>query len=579
MSEAFDPLLIKIQSIADLKAVTQARNEMQALQNQVPMGTDLWKQMDTSIKAMDDSLSKVANKTLPETSEKTEDSEKQMHKLHMAMRMFGGQLGEVGHLAHAFMLGFGEIASIVVIFREIEKAVHAVREEMLFAREMGNQWSENLIKSSAAALASFKTEMEGWDTSNKHLLDANDQLTKAMENQIKLQQTLRAGVNEIKDATKALTDALRALEVTRGGATETAAQVEKMKADAKAKQEKEDREYEGKQADLGLHRARIEKMPAEAEEADKKAKDLAGGEQKEAQTRFNAAQHEKDDAEARMNTAKKAIADAQADMDILTKFKEQQAHPDDSTYFEKMRIQWSRDQIALAHGRTGVPLEDVVQQRLGQAKTDYSTKRGSFESESETTRKYTSELADINAEIAKNRAIYENREKAHYDETVKYNSELENLNSARIAQMKARDAENAELDAKILDIRIKRIAALEKEGETTPLAGPKAEELNWLYVAVQTRLKTLGETPGAEAENVSGMIVALSKEMRLSLATKTPPIPGTEAAIEGLKNEIAAWNKRDADILTPAETRIVAKFNKAMDDLTLQLQNLRGINQ
>ena len=412
MADSFDPLLIKIKSIADLKAVKDARNEMQLLQNQVPMGTELWKQLETSMKAMDDSMAKVANKTLPDLSENSEHSEKLMRQLHMATRMFGGQLGEVGHLVHAFTMGFGEIAALVITFREIAKAVQMVREEMALARDMSKEWAENIDKSSKEALASFKSEMEGWDTVRIHMFDANDELTTALENQLKLQQTIRNGINEGKDATKALNDALRALNVARGGETESQSQVEKLRADYAAKIEKEDREHKGKISDFALRSKRLDEMPHEAEEANRKAQELAAGPQTESQTRLNAAKTEEDAAKARADKAKDDVKKYQTDLDVIEEYKMKESHPENYSFVEREGISLANAAvIALRKGWSEAAVEQDVREKLARATTQFEGQKGHAEAQTLTVARYQSELDGINADIKKYRDLWENRTK------------------------------------------------------------------------------------------------------------------------------------------------------------------------
>ena len=142
MAETYNPMTIRINTIAELDAVKQTRAELQALQNQVPMGTDLWNQLQKSIDSLDGALDKVANKTLPETGDAAEGLNDHLEHLHMAARMMGMQLGELGHIFHAFSMG-GEAVGILVAvgaaFRMLSEHAKQAADQIASVKEQIRQ--------------------------------------------------------------------------------------------------------------------------------------------------------------------------------------------------------------------------------------------------------------------------------------------------------------------------------------------------------------------------------------------------------------------------------------------------------
>ena len=249
MADSFDPLLIKIQSIADLKAVQQARNEMQLLQNQVPGGTELWKQLDTSIKGMDDSLSAVANKTLPETSDGADSAEKQLHKMHMAMRLVGGQFGEMGHLAHGFIMGLGGLVAGAILLHETSKAVEELKNtiESLDTKTGAlGDWGEKIKESFCNA----QIAAAEYQASLTNILNTQNTIRQNTDEMIRQDKARQQAEKSLSDAQKDLELESIKLRAARGvispsqAAKETAEVQEKylkQEADAKSRAMEEER--------------------------------------------------------------------------------------------------------------------------------------------------------------------------------------------------------------------------------------------------------------------------------------------------------------------------------------------------
>src|ERR1017187_9273481 len=100
-----------------------------------------------------------------------------------------------------------------------------MNERMLEAQRLSHVWADNLHDSSLKAMEAFKAEMAGWGESSKHMFESVDSMTDAMTAQIKLNQTVLAGVNAIKAAELELKNALDALNAARGGKTSTEEQI------------------------------------------------------------------------------------------------------------------------------------------------------------------------------------------------------------------------------------------------------------------------------------------------------------------------------------------------------------------
>ena len=276
MGEGYDPLEIRINSLADLQAVKEARLQLQQLRNQCIEGSDVAKEMDKSLNSMNEAIENAGKKKLPEFNEELGHGEEGMHKLHMATRLFGGQLGEAGHLLHAFAMGFGELAIVLYTFKllkdEAEEFAKGIEKGVAAASAFADSVKTSMQDAAAAVVAANAA----WNDSIKHLNDEQDLATKALTNLIALQNQSVALSGQQTQAEAALTAAVLKRKVATGELTQE--QADAMEAVSKANDEatKEALEEQEKQREIDEKRNRAVTAQAEIKAAEGKVPGLQG---------------------------------------------------------------------------------------------------------------------------------------------------------------------------------------------------------------------------------------------------------------------------------------------------------------
>ncbi len=124
--------------------------------------------LDQKIGQMDDSLQSVSGKTLPQTSDHLDgfskhaaQSHEHLRMLHVATRLFGGQLGEMGHLLHAAVMGFGELAVAMYVIKQIMEQFKMAKETVVEFNAEVSKIKQSGLDAAFQAARDFRSEISG----------------------------------------------------------------------------------------------------------------------------------------------------------------------------------------------------------------------------------------------------------------------------------------------------------------------------------------------------------------------------------------------------------------------------------
>ena len=219
MADSDHSVVINIHTDADLAAITAYRDALMKMQAGVKEGSSEHAELNDKILECNQAILN-GSKAVEEGGEHIAKFNIHSREMHMALRMAGSQMGEMGHLLHfIFNPEMLMLAGGVMIFRELAKAASEFTAAVKESVAASIQFGEIAASSARVAQAEFNKQNAAWELTLQHIHDGVDLATEAMNAQIAIQKTALQGVNDLRTAQEELNKAIIAERVARGEIT------------------------------------------------------------------------------------------------------------------------------------------------------------------------------------------------------------------------------------------------------------------------------------------------------------------------------------------------------------------------
>ena len=520
MADSDHSVVINIHTDADLAAITAYRDALMKMQAGVKEGSSEHAELNDKILECNQAILN-GSKAVEEGGEHIAKFNIHSREMHMALRMAGSQMGEMGHLLHfIFNPEMLMLAGGVMIFRELAKAANEYTEAIKANVKVSIEFSEIAAASSRAAQAEFNKQNAAWELTLQHLHDGIDSMSDSMNAQIAIQKTALQGTNELAAAQETLNAAIIAGKVARGEITPEQAKATTAKDKLESERDKVNREFEEQADEIKKKRNLALEEISKGHAAQAHADELAAGEGKDVNEQLAAAKARKAALEEQNKSLKADYESKQGDVQAIRDAAAAAKSGSGASWADKLAANFTLAKYYTMHpiiGPDKALAED--QKRADMAKKQYENAVGSFD---EDIAKLEAKKASIDKQIEADRETYKTKEA---------------LNTSLAKEVAASEAELAQR----MDFWTKKYA-IEMQIIETEAHDAKVEHDMKLAkarqnVEAQHGMGTAPPSAGMTPLQLSDYDIIVAERTMNQAATYVTGMPGADRAIAALRKQ------------------------------------------